>query len=899
MVNILHSLGSLFGSFPFLLITTSTAFVLKSCVLTILIIQGWRSSKNHRPLVLLSLVLLGAMISDLAWILKLIQMLFVQDMDYRILKFLIRIAWGFTIVEYQALALFLESLVEKKPFFNLRQKIFIFFSTILCSSFWFIAFTNINYVKTQNHSGLEFILQHIQSVYMFPLIAISLIITILKLRSSSIPKILKKQTKVFIQVLIAPGVLSDFIQLYPFGFSSTFIANNYAVVSISTISLTCAMYYCSRKIMGLRFLNFKSHVQSPYKYTFIDKFKGVLEQLSHATSVNELGHITQNFFSTGINIPLRRTMLYIRKNDTYKEETTDTIERTTENFLNTHSQEICSFVNDSKILIYDEIAFSHFYEETEHSQIMLNFLDSIHADVFLPVYEKQKVIAYIIVERFARSHELYSDVERDEMIVYASYLGNVINLLQNRNLSVLIQQEKELQEELYHKHQEINQYKESIRSFIRDAQQKKIGIIFYKNRRFTFGNQTAQELIHININVQEGHPLTRTLKTLAKQVEQYKAQKTSIAFNSNGEKLVLSGIPNSERNNVVITISRPDISDLLAKKIELLDDPTKWDYLLYLETTKSGKLINQLVPGTSETLLTFKLDLLKTALSKKATLLEMSEHDLKPTVELLHHISLREMLYTLECKPNMHVDSVGAKLFGINPIFTLGTAQEKPLLEQLDEIGTLFIKNIHLLDLKLQESLAEFIKYGYFKMLKSDTKVESNVRIICSSNQPLQQLAQENKFSKALFNELKKTSIAMPSLAQLTKEELSALADGYAQQAIKTEDFKNLLELSESEKNKLAHKPPVSLQDLKSHVQTLLVKKSKKSNLDEQAHFDPAYEVTDPELMHAARLGKHALRDEKTMNLLWKKFKNQSKMATFLGVNRSSINRRCKEYNLE
>jgi DNA-binding protein Fis len=57
--------------------------------------------------------------------------------------------------------------------------------------------------------------------------------------------------------------------------------------------------------------------------------------------------------------------------------------------------------------------------------------------------------------------------------------------------------------------------------------------------------------------------------------------------------------------------------------------------------------------------------------------------------------------------------------------------------------------------------------------------------------------------------------------------------------------------------------------------------------------------VTDPELIEAARLGKHALRDPKIMGQLWATFKNQNQIATFLNVNRSSINRRCKEYNLQ
>ena len=63
-------------------------------------------------------------------------------------------------------------------------------------------------------------------------------------------------------------------------------------------------------------------------------------------------------------------------------------------------------------------------------------------------------------------------------------------------------------------------------------------------------------------------------------------------------------------------------------------------------------------------------------------------------------------------------------------------------------------------------------------------------------------------------------------------------------------------------------------------------------------HFDPTLEINDPELIKAAQLGKDCLKDSKIMAMLWNKFKNQNKIASFVGVNRSSINRRCKEYNL-
>ncbi|GAG16170.1 unnamed protein product, partial [marine sediment metagenome] len=252
--------------------------------------------------------------------------------------------------------------------------------------------------------------------------------------------------------------------------------------------------------------------------------------------------------------------------------------------------------------------------------------------------------AYFIVENHARKREFYGTVERDEMIIFASYVNHIITLLQSKNIDALMQQEKELQEELYSKIQQINQYKNTIQSFIRHNKEKKIGIIFYKNRRFVFGNKEAKELIKININYHEGHSLTKSIKKIVQLVEQYKIPHRCLVKDVKNNTLVLSGVPNLEKNNVIIATYYPEVTDLLTNQIDLLKDPTKWDYLLYLESTKPGKLINQLIPGSGEQLLNFKIRLLKTALGKKATLLKIPEQDLLPTVEIVHHISLRDHL---------------------------------------------------------------------------------------------------------------------------------------------------------------------------------------------------------------------------------------------------------------
>ncbi len=556
-----------------------------------------------------------------------------------------------------------------------------------------------------------------------------------------------------------------------------------------------------------------------------------------------------------------------------------------------------AFIKDHKILIYDEIAFNNFYEQDQIRNKMLEFLTSTNTDVFLPIYIDKILAAYITIKKDARGNECYSDIERDEMIVFASHLSTIIHMLQNKHVDTLIYKTKELKDKLYATEQHIQQYQESIRSFLRTNKQNNVGIVCYKNRRFIFGNHNAKEMIQINLNRQEGHPLTKIFKDLAHKVEMYKAPQTTITHSINGTMFIISAVQHLEQKMVIMTITYPGITDVIAQHIDQLKNPMLRDSILYLQTTKAGKHINHIIPSNTDTLLNLKIEMLNIGLQKRPVLINANEDDIMPIVELVHTISQKETLHILNLHQPITNFDTAITLFGINQLFSK-ESEERPLLERLNKTGTLFIKNIHYLDIKLQHYLAEYIRSGYYRTFKSDQKKSSDVRIICSSDQNLHMLVQEDRFSKQLLNCLESQTIIMPSLTQLPEQELFALADGYAEQYIQTCAFKKLLLLTEKDKYKIANKYPESLQKLKKYVHQMLVHKSKQNNVYHETQFDPSYQVSDPELIEAARLGKLALKDQRIMSLLWNKFKNQNKIATFLGVNRSSVNRRCKEYNL-
>jgi len=908
MLNTLTELTSkLFENNHFFLACQIFVIIIKIYLITKLVVYGLKSKRKQDAWYWLLLFLVTSIPTTLSWCIELMkEVLIIENIniaiDPRISIFFIRFGFALGIIEHHSLGFFIESLVEKKVKITIRKILFLIPSIIITSTLLYFAFFTTHY--TYDHSlrpEFEFTLLYFACIYV-PIIIIfpNLLLSLYRLKKINIPKILRKQLKILIIGFILPILISEFIQVYPYFLDIKNVSNDF-MGTISALLIAFGMLYCTKKILRLRFLNLHSHVEAHKKYSFINKFIDVLGQLSETINSQELIHITKNFFKDALTIPTGRTNLFIRQLDSNKPSNEynnkDIRTEIVENFIS-EDDKVIDYLKQTKILIYDDIDFSNFYLENDPLKKSLTFLNKLNAEIFIPIYKNQTIIAYILIEREIRNDQIYNNLERDEMVVFSSYLGNIINLLQTKNLESLITKEKELKEELYLKHQEVNQYKESIRSFLKSNQHRKIGIIFYKNRKFTFANQDSKEIIPININLDQGHWLALELKKIVKQVEDYQAPQNNYSKDIQGNKVILSAMLNQENNNIIILTYYPDISDTVRQQLDLLKDPSKWDYLLYLETTKSGQLINQLIPGQTETLLNFKINLLKVAISREAILLQIPDEDLISIVEIINHISLRENLHILKLTAPTKNYDLAVKLFGINPIFEKIENNTKPILQKLDGNGTLFIENIHYLDIENQENLANFVKQGYFQIFKSDQKIFSDVRIICSTNANLKDLVHENKFSKNLYNELKNT-LFMPSLLTLSENELSDIARAYSEQAVQANTFKNLLELTDKEKLNIVNKRPVSLQEFKVRVQQVLTEKTKKNNVHQETHFDPAYNVTDPKLIEAARLGKHALKDPKILSILWNKFKNQNKIATFLGVNRSSVHRRFKEYKIE
>jgi transcriptional regulator with PAS, ATPase and Fis domain len=887
----------------FLMLVKCIAFLCQAIIVGLLVVLGTYSKLPRSLWVLIILVFIAALIVNASWIVNIVREITPLFISYPLVLVILRIGWFFDVIQYEALFLFIDYLIQKEQAFKLTNvgKLVIAVGSVLCSFILYLSIFQCTTYRGVERSFLELFMYKIIYFYTVMIVFLSIYRCYMAMQNNLLPKILSAQLKIFMYYYIVPYLLLEFSNCSVFEVFGMRVY--YSLSALSDLFLTCGLYFCAKKIMRLRFLNIRNHVESASKFNFIDDFKNVLEELAKITTLDELAAGAQEFFKIAFGVPVTATRLYIRGNEKYIAQGIQTVvdfelHARVENFIYTirgGSYHDMDEMLRCKILIKDEIEFTNFYEKSSFNTAVLEFLDAINADIFLPIYSKKVLTGYVVVERNARKNELFTRTERDEMLVFASYVSISIDVLRYENVDALIHQTKELKEELYHKHQEINQYKESLRSFLRTSGERSIGILFYKGRHITYGNREAEQLLGKVSGERDDDVIMRNLSTFARDIQGYRSTRMMMFKGNNGRSLIAYGLPGPDTQSVTVMVYYSDISDTVKGHLDQVKDASQWDYRLYLETTSSGKLINQLIPGSSEELLNVKINLLKIALSKKAALVNVSSEDLQATVDIIHHISLRQKLQVITLHAPEKNHEVMITLFGMNPLYGV---QADPLLSKLHAIGTLLIENVHFLSRETQERLAEFITYGFFHVYKSDQKISSDVRIICSTNRDLALLVQDNTFSGRLYNELQKTSFTMLSLLTFSSEELVELAESFAEKAVQTTAVKVLIELNDKDKDRLIKQKPVSLQELKEHVKQLLINKAKKQEVRDYLEFESTYDVSDPQLFQAVRLGKNALKDPHIMTFLWNKFKNQSKIATLLKVNKSSINRRCKQYNL-
>lgn len=911
MIEAFHTALAYLNRYEFVLVASIVALLVKATIF-LYTFQHKNSSKvSHISFASLHVIIIGAISSDIAWILQSLRCINFLSPSHAVVVGIARLAWAFAVLQYHAISIFLESLVSRKYKLPWYQKSFAIPTCILCLSFIGLCLFAPN-LSLQERSFIDFPLFKISMFYNFLVLIPSGFTLFHFFYNQKMPKILQVQIQLLLGVALGPTILLDALQII----TLTPLKQALAAAGFGSLFIAITLAIAARKIMRLRFLNFTDHVSHTvvWQSNTLDAYKEELLQLRSVTSPENYLFIVRNFFTQAIQINASKVRFTFRplgshetSSATYRDYIADPTNAAVERFVNTYPRHstVAHSLHTRGILITDEVEFDAFYEHTEIDAAFAALLHETNSDLFIPIYDNHQLMAFITVERHARPDRLYTNRERDQLLVFAHHVALSVEALRAGNQYESLAINKSLRDELYEKHHIIHRYRETLHAVLNSAPNYKThaALVVYRHGKIVRLNKTANQLLPADDNIiaWSNNTLVKSIRRLAGHAEVTGTVQEAITPADNNKEYMLTAVPFIKDEGAAVIITPPNPAHAALARITTLQDPSEWDYLMYLETTPSGTLINRLIPGHAPILTSYKIELLKIALSKRAPILNIPERDIDAIINVIHAASLRHTLHTVELISESSEDIL-VKLFGINSLFN--NHAEAPLLETLHQTGTICIKNIECLSLAAQEKLANYLQYGFFTRHKSDYRIFSDVRILCTTHHDLTQLVQNGKIHPDLYSTVGEKAIQMPSLNSLSDAEYIAIAHAYIQNTITDPLAKKILRLSPPEERKLLQARPGSLAALQEYIRMIITKK----NSDQQTtltappakrpSFDTSELINDPELRLAARLGKQALKDDQLFKTLWYKFQNQTKIALFLGVNRSTVSRKCKNLNL-
>lgn len=793
------------------------------------------------------------------------------------------IGWIFCCIKSHFFVLFLEKLTEKNFYLKFYHKVIFFIEAIISSLF---IINMINLIQ-----GKEPLFLALNLYYFATILWLIAIIKILqKLSNQKIPLILKEQLKFLFYYFLLPHFILIILEFFPM-----VLLGKKQIESISAIValfMAIFMYLCFKKILRFRFLNISKRVQITRKFSSDIDFKEAIEQINLASTTQELSYIIQQYISKQFDTSKITVHFYIRAVDGQQ----DILQQKIECFLNNQNiqtQESIEILRQQKILVRHELEFDEFYTDNPRAIELAQLMRSIESDIFIPVISDKKIIAYATIIQ-DQKNILLSEEQLNKMVIFTQFLAPAIHLLLQKDLYRILQDNKATQEALYEKGQEIEQYKESIKQLLKDRIENHIGIILYKNRHFALKNAEAQKLLTINPNLDDKHPTTAILLNFVQQVEKYQTTQNMYITASDGNKLIVTGMPQAEINaGILLIVRKPEATDLIKMYIDALKDPSERDYLLYLQTTQAGQKINKLIPCNDEPFLQVKIELLKSMLQKSILFLQGNEQDRIYISEMIHTVTNDSKILLIDAAQN---ENINTKLFGMNQL--ISDTDEPSLLEKYHQ-GTIVITNIEFLSTIAQQKLVQYIKYGIFTPYKSEQRKFSSARIICSSNYDVQTLIKEGKIIPEFATEIKKHILNIPSLITMNEDILHNLIDQIMYKNLQEYGVTRISPLSFKEKEAIISQRIGSFFELQQKIlSAMTLKAQNKLELNPDISQQKIIDSACPELQLAAQLGKHALKDVQLMKKLWDKLGSQTKIAELLGVNRSSVSRRCKDYRL-
>jgi DNA-binding NtrC family response regulator len=209
--------------------------------------------------------------------------------------------------------------------------------------------------------------------------------------------------------------------------------------------------------------------------------------------------------------------------------------------------------------------------------------------------------------------------------------------------------------------------------------------------------------------------------------------------------------------------------------------------------------------------------------------------------------------------------------------------------------GTLFLDEIGNLPLQLQPKLLSVIETRKVMRIGSNKPTDIDIRLVCATNDPIQELVQNGEFRQDLLYRINTIEIQLPPLRERT-DDIPLLADHFLDEYAQKYE-KDIQTLSEPALNKLkTYSWPGNVRELQHAVERAVIMTDQNILqpedflLTSQAEEEPAMVFDDFNLEEVEKTVIRKALDKHEGNI--------SKTAEELGLTRASLYRRMEKYDL-
>ena len=210
--------------------------------------------------------------------------------------------------------------------------------------------------------------------------------------------------------------------------------------------------------------------------------------------------------------------------------------------------------------------------------------------------------------------------------------------------------------------------------------------------------------------------------------------------------------------------------------------------------------------------------------------------------------------------------------------------------------GTLFLDEIGNISLQQQAKLLTVLQNRQVTRLGTNQSIPLDIRLICATNIPLSELANENRFRKDLIYRINTVEITVPPLRK-RKEDIVLLARHFAR-IYANKYLKPNIQFHSSAMDKLQQYTfPGNVRELQYTIERAIIMADSEmvqaSDLLFSPIESPTPQVQDDEVLKLSTLEKNAI-----LKVIDKHNGNISKAAKELGLTRTALYRRLSKYDI-